>query len=101
MNKSISKYLVVDGMLHGTGIRLQYEGGYIEPEELEISEELIHRLRNWLNEYENLHYSNYEDKGLIEKLDSEGLDITKALKEQLNNFEISYFSSANLTKYNL
>ncbi len=34
------RYLIVDASLHGTGIRDEYEGGYLTPASLGISSEL-------------------------------------------------------------
>ena len=47
----MNRYLVIDGMLNGTGIRDYYEGGYVEPQELNLSLELKERLEAWLSRY--------------------------------------------------
>lgn len=97
--KAMNRYLVVDGMLHGTGIRDHYEGGYIEPESLGISSTLIEKLNKWLKKYEEEHYDGYNNKVLIQELDKEGIEISKAIKDELGECKISYFSSANLSKH--
>ena len=43
------RYLVIDGILGGTGIRNQHEGGYIDPEQLLLSDQLLARLKEWKN----------------------------------------------------
>lgn len=92
------RYLVIDAVLHGTGIRDYYEGGYIEPENLELSSDLIKRLNDWLLLYENEHYNGFSDKKLINDLDCEGRNIAYVIKEELDDVKIDYFSAAKMVK---
>lgn len=94
----MNRYLVVDGMINGTGVRDQYDGGYIDPELLGISPTLIARLHNWLKKYEEEHYAGYINQILIQELDKEGVEISKAIKAELKDCKISYYSNANLSK---
>lgn len=95
------KYLVVDGMLHGTGVRDYYGGGYVQPELLDVSSRLKERLRSWLIKYEEEHYNNYSNKEKIDELDLEGINIAKALKEELQDCKISYYSNASLQRVDI
>ena len=60
------KYLIVDAMFSGTGIRDSVEGGYIKLDELGMSDELIVKINSWLSRYENEHYYKYKNKCAIE-----------------------------------
>lgn len=90
------KYLVVDGNLHGTGIRDYYNGGYIEPETLGLDLEIIQRIYKWVCLYEDEHYNNFENKNIIKQLDDEGKEIAVLIKKELKGSKVSYFSSALL-----
>ena len=92
------KYLVVDGMFSGTGIRDSVEGGYIELADLNISETLQTRINSWLEEYEDAHFSQYKDEEEIGKLDAEGINILKMLREEIPDSKIEYYSNAKMEK---
>lgn len=92
------KYLVIDAALHGTGIRDYYGGGYINPESLNVNSELMKKLNDWLLRYEDEHYNGFLNNNLIEELDFEGKEIARALKEELLDAKIDYFSAAKMIK---
>ncbi|MCI5707228.1 MAG: hypothetical protein MR298_07895 [Odoribacter sp.] len=87
-------YLVVDGELHGTGIRDRYEGWYLEPSELGLSDELTKRIDSWLLRYWKIHYKGYtiKYKSKIEELDEEGREIARAIKQELQDVKVEYYS---------
>jgi hypothetical protein len=89
-------YLIVDGMTSGTGIRDAEEGGYIEPNLLGISQDLCQRIAGWQSKYELAHFNLYSDKGLVDKLDIEGLELAKAVLGELPNCKVRYFSDATM-----
>lgn len=95
------RYLTVDGMLSGTGIRDSVAGGYISPRELGISVDLIDQIEQWLLRYEQAHYCQFNDKEESERLDREGLEICKRLQDQLPQSKIEYFSDAEMRKMSL
>ena len=82
-------YLTVDGMLSGTGIRDSIEGGYLDPCEFGLPGEVIDKISLWLKEYENAHYLQYEDKDQVAKLDSEGIEICRILREALPDSKLN------------
>ncbi len=89
-------YLIVDGMFHGTGIRDKYEGGYLNLTDLNLPDSLIDRIQSWLKAYEEEHYNNYKNRSVVEKLDEEGISITKHLSNIFPNSKISYYSNARM-----
>jgi len=95
------RYLIIDAALNGTGIRDYYEGGYILPEDLNLNNNIIERLKKWLSSYENEHYDGYSNLEVIKKLDEEGKEIALAVKNDLLDIKISYFSDAEMKYYNL
>lgn len=95
------KYLVIDALLHGTGIRDYYEGGYILPEDLALSKNIKERLEKFLSVYENEHYNNYSNETVIKKLDEEGKEIALMIKNELRNVKVSYFSDAEMKMFEL
>ena len=90
------KYIIIDGALSGTGIRDKYNGGYVSPESISLSPELILKLNNWLSNYENEHYNGYNNADNIKKLDNEGLDLVRKIKIELKDVKVEYFSDALL-----
>jgi hypothetical protein len=95
MNK---RYLVVDGMLSGTGIRDAVEGGYLDLHELGLSSEFVKNMSLWLRRYENAHYVQFGDQQEVAALDSQGLAICKKLMEELPQSKVEYFSSGEMKK---
>lgn len=95
------KYLIIDASLHGTGIRDYYEGGYILPQDLNLSKNIKDRLEKFLSDYEDEHYNNYSDEETIKKLDEEGKEIALVIKNELQDIKMSYFSDAEMKMYEL
>ena len=92
------RYLVIDACLNGTGIRDEYEGGYISLNELDLSPEIVNSINRWLLCYENEHYNGYINDILINELDNDGRKIASQIKKELGDVKISYYSDAKLTK---
>ncbi len=91
-------YLVVDGMLSGTGVRDAVEGGYLVPGGLGVSNQLTARIAAWLARYEDAHYHQFEDKAAIAALDAEGVAICRLLRAEIPEAKIDYFSAAEMRK---
>lgn len=91
------KYLVIDAMLDGTGIRDKYEGGYLVPQDLGLSFTTIEWLDIWLLKYENEHYNGFANEGIIDELDREGKEIALTIKNELVKVKLEYFSEARMT----
>jgi hypothetical protein len=92
------KYLVIDASLNGTGIRNQYAGGYINPEDLQLSSETTNRLKEWLLKYESEHFKGYKNIELIKRLDAEGKEIARLIKGELTTIKMAYYSDALMVK---
>lgn len=92
------KFLTVDGMLSGTGIRMSNGGGYIDLAELGLSDGLVRDMAQWLEEYENAHYDQYENEETNERLDRQGIALAKRLRGELSDADVSYFSSAKMQR---
>jgi len=95
------RYLIVDGMLGGTGIRDGMNGDYLEPNDIGLSIELSYRLTNWLVEYEDEHYHSFENVIRVHKLDQEGKEIAIAISQEIPDTKIAYYSHAELIKEEL
>ncbi len=92
------RYLTIDGMLSGTGIRDSVAGGYIEPPKLGLSTELVAQIEEWVKRYEQAHYLQFCDKNVNEELDQEGVAISRLLRDELPDVKIEYYSNANMRK---
>jgi hypothetical protein len=88
--------IIIDGMLHGTGIRDKYEGGYLYPQDIGLPDEIILKLNQWLLEYEEEHYNSFSNKKNIKRLDSEGIEIARQIRDKLGDTKVSYYSNAEM-----
>ena len=88
--------LIVDGMLSGTGVRDGSEGGYLTLSDLGLTTELVLHIQEWLQRYEQAHYHQFGERSEVELLDSEGVSIARALKDELPTAHVSYFSNADM-----
>ena len=92
------RYLTVDGMLSGTGIRDSLIGKYLDPNEVGFSSELIRRIEKWVIDYETAHYRQFNDEAENQRLDREGIEIAREAQSQLPEMKIEYFSNAQMKK---
>jgi hypothetical protein len=91
------KYLVVDAYFGGTGIRDKYNGGYIQPGELSLSDNVIIMLKEWLRKYNNEFLNGYSNIIEINRLDNEGIKISLEISKELkDSVKIEYFSDAEM-----
>lgn len=90
--------LTIDGMLSGTGVRDSRAGGYLNPQEVGLSLELVRRIEKWLIEYEAAHYRDFKDEAENQRLDLEGIEITRPARDQLPGSKVEYFSNARMQK---
>lgn len=91
------KYLIVDAYLNGTEIRDKYAGGYIDPNLLKLSADLLDKLANWLEKYQQEFFNQYGNDSQVEMLDKEGKEIATLLKKEIgNNSKIEYYSDAKM-----
>lgn len=88
--------LIVDGYLNGTGIRDKYNGGYVDLDDLRLSQSLVSRIKNWLLRYWDEFYNQYDNEEKIRVLDDEGLTIAYCLQKELLEAEVEYFSDAKM-----
>ena|SRR5438552_18082771 len=91
-------YLTIDGMLSGTGVRDSLAGGYLDPQEVGLSPELVRRIEKWVVEYETAHYRQFNDETENQRLEQEGIEITRQVRDQLPGRKIEYFSNARMQK---
>ncbi|CAG5068142.1 hypothetical protein DYBT9623_00871 [Dyadobacter sp. CECT 9623] len=90
------KYLIIDALLGGTGIRNKYDGAYVDPQTLMLSNNITNQLNSWLTRYGDEHFNGFNDDLNIDKLDQEGIQLALAIKEELVNAKLAYFSAARL-----
>ncbi len=88
------KYLIVDAELGGSGVRSKYESEFIDLNQLGISDLLIQKICIWLIKYELEHYSGFEDRDIIDILDSEGQQIALMIQNELADSKVEYYSDA-------
>ena len=93
------RYLTIDGMLSGTGIRDSVVGGYIEPRKLGLSDGLVTQIDQWVKRYEQAHYFQFSDKTENDSIDQERVAISGLLRDELPDAKIEYYSSAYMRKF--
>jgi hypothetical protein len=92
------RYLIVDGMLSGTGVRDAVDGGYIELVKLDVSVQLKDEIANWLARYEAAHYTQFSDIQEVDALDTIGRKLCNRLAHELSESKTEYFSAAQMKK---
>lgn len=92
------RYLIVDGMLSGTGIRDAASGGYVDLAELRLSPNSLDVIASWLDHYATAHYRQFNDSQEVKALDDIGLELCDRLARELPGNEIGYFSAARMEK---
>lgn len=90
------QYLVIDGMLSGTGIRDGVEGGYLEPDQLGLPSDLCAAISEWVDRYSEAHFVQYEDAAEVQELDRMGIDLSRLIRAELPEAKVGYFSSAKM-----
>lgn len=95
------KYIIIDGYLNGTGIRDKYNGGYVQPESLNLSQTLVTKLKSWLLKYESEFLNNYSDLDSVISLDEEGKQIATLIKRECVDIKIEYYSDANMLTFDV
>ena len=90
------RYFIIEVTIGCTGIRdgADRDGSYLEPDEIGLSAGLSLRLANWQAEYEAEFYRNFADKSRSQRLDQEGKEIAIAIRQEIPDVKIAYWSSA-------
>ena len=92
------RYLIVDGMLSGTGVRDAVSGGYVALAELGLSPSVVKMIASWLARYEAAHYREFDDSGEVKVLDDIGLKLCDRLAQEHPGNKVGYFSAARLER---
>lgn len=91
-------YLTIDGCISGTGIRNAVSGGFIDPHSLSVSAGLTEQIEQWVKDYEQAHYRQFDDEQENERLDAQGLAIRSQLTKEIPDSKIDYFSESKMRK---
>ncbi|MCK1511970.1 hypothetical protein IVB22_05195 [Bradyrhizobium sp. 190] len=92
------RYVTIDGMLSGTGIRDSLTGEYLDLNEVGLSPELVRRIEKWVIDYETAHYGQFNDEVENQRLDQDGIEIARQAQSQLPEMKVAYFSNAQMKK---
>lgn len=92
------RYLIVDGMLSGTGVRDPVNGGYVALAELGLSPSVAQMIISWLARYEAAHYRQFDDSEEVKALDDIGLQLCDRLAQELPGNKVGYFSAARMER---
>ena len=97
------RYLLIWADYMGTGIRDEAASRFIDPSELGLDETLRKRILDWVNRYGRItpldEHERDLERGTIEALDEEGLDIARAVRDSLSEgVRITYVSEGTLKR---
>lgn len=93
------RYLTLDGMLSGTGVRDSVEGGFVNLSDLPISEDLRNKISNWASSYQKEHFSSFKEQEVITALDDKGRELCEELRRELPDSKVEYYSAATLQRW--
>ncbi len=88
------RYLVVDAMMSGTGIRGAFQGGYLGLSELGLSPGLIDDFARWLAKYDLARSRQYGNTRENRRLDTAGIELCKRVMVEIPDSKVEYFSDA-------
>jgi len=92
------RYLLVDGMLSGTGVRDAIGGEYVDLAELGLLPNVVQLITGWLTRYQAAHCRQFDDPREVQTLDEIGLELCGRLAQELPGSKIGYFSAARMEK---
>ncbi|GGN10663.1 hypothetical protein GCM10010967_53200 [Dyadobacter beijingensis] len=81
------KYLIVDASFNGTGIRDQYNGGYLHVTQLQLTTDFIDSIKSWLARYDIKRRQGFNDSSEIDRIDAEGKENCRKIKSELVDAE--------------
>ncbi len=90
------RYLTIDGMRSGTGIRDAVAGGYVQPSDLGLSAALQERISRWVARCAEAHARQYDGPAEVEALDADGLAIARLVSALLPGSKVDCFSDAKM-----
>lgn len=93
----MSKDIVIDGMLSGTGVRDAANGGYIPVDAVGLSYSLAADLADWQRRYEEAHFAGFPDS-LVGSLDEEGLALVSRVQAEFPDRRVGYLSSGKMKR---
>jgi hypothetical protein len=89
--------LLIDGMLSGTGVRDAVAGGYVAPDAIGLSPQLVVDIAGWQQRYEEAHFAGFPADA-VALLDDEGLALTSRVRGELSHKSIGYFSNGRMER---
>ena len=93
------RYLTVDGMMSGTGVRDSVAGAYLRHSDLDLSPGLASQISEWVRAYAEAHVDGYRDREQITILDEEGLKICAAIRAEVPASKVEYYSEALMRRH--
>jgi hypothetical protein len=89
--------LLIDGMLSGTGVRDAVAGGYVAPDTIGLSAQLVADLAAWQRKYEGAHFAGFPANA-VAVLDEEGLALASRARCELSDKSVGYFSNGRMER---
>lgn len=89
--------LLIDGMLSGTGVRDAVAGGYVAPNAIGLSAQLVADIAGWQRRYEEAHFAGFPADA-VALLDDEGLALTSRVHGELGDKSVGYFSNGRMER---
>lgn len=89
--------LLIDGMLSGTGVRDAAAGGYVAPDAIGLSPQLVADITAWQRRYEEAHFAGFPANA-VAILDDEGLALASRVRSELSDKNIGYFSNGRMER---
>lgn len=88
---------LIDGMLSGTGVRDAVAGGYVAPDSIGLSAQLLADIAAWQRRYEEAHFAGFPASA-VAVLDVEGLALTSRVRAELGDKSVGYFSNGRMER---
>lgn len=89
------KYIILDGYLEGTGIKDISTSEYVNFESLNLTPLLLEKIKEWHKKYFNAKIANQNhlEGNVFNRLDIEGIELSKLVLNENPDFKIDYYYS--------
>lgn len=86
---------VANGLV--TGVRDAVAGGYVAPNAIGLSAQLVADIAGWQRRYEEAHFAGFPADA-VALLDDEGLALTSRVHGELGDKSVGYFSNGRMER---
>ncbi|MCE6993046.1 hypothetical protein [Dyadobacter sp. CY323] len=86
------KHFILNATLDGAGIQENYNGEFLNPDELLLCQKIVEDLKIWISRYQKEICNEDIDYLMVCDIEREGICIARKIKNELPHVRIEYLS---------